>query len=219
MPKFYVVRKGKTPGIYTSWPECNAQIHGFSGAEFQSFATYDQAEKYFRETQYSAPMPQLPIQTYPLSSPAQLISSPLPAYPSPLPAYPLPLQPVYQPASFTALPDPRGKEFSEIKQRSETAMRDENVRIMKINHARELMDFIAETAQHKIALKRKHQAEMKQFYEICDQKFDSIKEKHKQELEKVNQITEVIDVTSRFRDLEVFINPNYPEKSFIDTED
>lgn len=29
-PKFYAVRKGRTPGIYYSWPECQQQTDGVS---------------------------------------------------------------------------------------------------------------------------------------------------------------------------------------------
>lgn len=35
--KKYVVWKGKKPGIYNSWPECQAQVNGFSGAKYKSF--------------------------------------------------------------------------------------------------------------------------------------------------------------------------------------
>lgn len=34
---YYVVRKGKRPGIYRTWDECKAQVHGFKGAEFKKF--------------------------------------------------------------------------------------------------------------------------------------------------------------------------------------
>ena len=36
--KFYAVRKGREPGIYHSWEETKAQVDGFPGAEFKSFA-------------------------------------------------------------------------------------------------------------------------------------------------------------------------------------
>lgn len=42
--KFYTVRKGHTPGVYASWAECQAQVNGFKGAEFKSFATKELAE-------------------------------------------------------------------------------------------------------------------------------------------------------------------------------
>ena len=44
--KFYAVKAGLTPGIYNSWEECKAQVDGFSGAEYKSFKTKEEAEKY-----------------------------------------------------------------------------------------------------------------------------------------------------------------------------
>lgn len=43
--KFYVVWKGKRPGIYESWDDCKAQIAGQKGAQYKSFATFDEAKK------------------------------------------------------------------------------------------------------------------------------------------------------------------------------
>lgn len=43
--KFYVVWKGKHPGIFESWADCKAQIEGFPGARYKSFPTFDQAKK------------------------------------------------------------------------------------------------------------------------------------------------------------------------------
>lgn len=42
--KFYVVWKGRKPGIYTSWDACKQQIHGFQGARYKSFPTKEEAE-------------------------------------------------------------------------------------------------------------------------------------------------------------------------------
>lgn len=42
--KFYVVWKGKRPGIYKTWKECKEAITGFKGAEYKSFPTFDQAK-------------------------------------------------------------------------------------------------------------------------------------------------------------------------------
>lgn len=44
--KYYAVRKGKTPGIYKAWDECKAQVDGFSGAEYKSFKTEQEARDY-----------------------------------------------------------------------------------------------------------------------------------------------------------------------------
>lgn len=43
--KFYVVWKGKHPGIYETWEDCKAQIEGFKGAQYKSFATFAEAKK------------------------------------------------------------------------------------------------------------------------------------------------------------------------------
>ena len=44
--KFYAVKQGKKPGIYTTWDQCKAQVHGFSGAVYKSFPTKEEAENY-----------------------------------------------------------------------------------------------------------------------------------------------------------------------------
>ena len=43
--KFYVVWKGKRPGVYTTWDDCKAAISGYKGAQYKSFPTFDQAKK------------------------------------------------------------------------------------------------------------------------------------------------------------------------------
>ncbi|MFD2100041.1 viroplasmin family protein [Flagellimonas iocasae] len=43
--KFYVVWKGKHPGIFETWDDCKAQIEGFKGAQYKSFVTFDEAKK------------------------------------------------------------------------------------------------------------------------------------------------------------------------------
>ena len=44
--KFYAVKKGKRVGIYNTWDECKSQVNGFSGAEYKSFLTMDEAKEY-----------------------------------------------------------------------------------------------------------------------------------------------------------------------------
>lgn len=44
--KFYGVRKGFAPGVYTTWDECKSQVDGFSGAEYKSFKTESEARNY-----------------------------------------------------------------------------------------------------------------------------------------------------------------------------
>lgn len=41
--KYYGVRTGRTPGVYATWDECKAQVHGFAGAAFKAFPTEKEA--------------------------------------------------------------------------------------------------------------------------------------------------------------------------------
>ena len=36
--KYYGVKVGRVPGVYETWNECEAQVKGFKGAEYKSFA-------------------------------------------------------------------------------------------------------------------------------------------------------------------------------------
>lgn len=45
--KYYVVWQGYKPGIYSSWPACQAQIDGFPGARYKSFESKAEAEAAF----------------------------------------------------------------------------------------------------------------------------------------------------------------------------
>lgn len=46
MSKYYAVKKGRQTGIYTSWPDCQQQITGYSGAVYKSFASKAQAQEW-----------------------------------------------------------------------------------------------------------------------------------------------------------------------------
>ncbi len=46
--KFYAVKKGRAPGIYETWAECQKQTAGYSGAVFKSFAARGDAELFLR---------------------------------------------------------------------------------------------------------------------------------------------------------------------------
>lgn len=50
MSKYYAVRKGSNTGIFTSWDETKKYVTGFSGAEYKSFSTLEDAEKYMEIT-------------------------------------------------------------------------------------------------------------------------------------------------------------------------
>ena len=43
--KFYVVWEGVTPGVYTSWTDCQLQIKGYEAAKYKSFDTREEAER------------------------------------------------------------------------------------------------------------------------------------------------------------------------------
>ena len=44
--KVYAVRKGRTTGIFMNWDDCKAQVDGFAGAEYKSFADPAEAMAY-----------------------------------------------------------------------------------------------------------------------------------------------------------------------------
>ena len=48
--KFYVVWKGRKPGIYTSWAEAEKLVKGFVGAQYKAFGTRQEAEAAFKST-------------------------------------------------------------------------------------------------------------------------------------------------------------------------
>lgn len=47
--KFYAIRKGRKPGIYTSWSAAQPQVNGYSGAEYKSFTTRTAAQKFLQD--------------------------------------------------------------------------------------------------------------------------------------------------------------------------
>ncbi|MCX6271816.1 MAG: ribonuclease H family protein [Bacteroidetes bacterium] len=46
--KYYVVWKGRVPGIYQSWPECHSQVEGEAGARYKGFPSLAEAEEAFQ---------------------------------------------------------------------------------------------------------------------------------------------------------------------------
>jgi ribonuclease HI len=46
--KYYVVWQGRKTGIFTTWAECEQQIHKFSGARYKSFPSKAEAELAFQ---------------------------------------------------------------------------------------------------------------------------------------------------------------------------
>ena len=47
--KYYVVWKGVTPGIYSTWDECRAQVFGYESAQYKSFSSLEEANKAFSD--------------------------------------------------------------------------------------------------------------------------------------------------------------------------
>lgn len=50
--KYYVVWEGVTPGVYTSWTDCQLQIKGYEGAKYKSFDTREEAERALTTSPY-----------------------------------------------------------------------------------------------------------------------------------------------------------------------
>lgn len=50
--KFYAIAAGHRPGIYTNWPEAQAQVNGFSGAVYKGFPTRAEAEAWLAAPSY-----------------------------------------------------------------------------------------------------------------------------------------------------------------------
>lgn len=44
--KYYAVRIGLTPGVYTDWETCKAQVNGVPNATYKSFKTYEEAAEF-----------------------------------------------------------------------------------------------------------------------------------------------------------------------------
>lgn len=46
MGKYYAVKQGKKPGIYTTWDQCKAMVAGYPGAIYKSFKTLEEAKEF-----------------------------------------------------------------------------------------------------------------------------------------------------------------------------
>jgi ribonuclease HI len=53
--KFYAISVGRKPGIYTVWPEAEAQVKGFPQARFKGFATRKEAEDWMKGAKAGTP--------------------------------------------------------------------------------------------------------------------------------------------------------------------
>ena len=46
--KYYAVAVGKVPGIYTNWPDCQAQVNGYPNAKFKGFPDEEGAKSFMQ---------------------------------------------------------------------------------------------------------------------------------------------------------------------------
>lgn len=53
--KFYAVKKGRNTGIFTTWEECKASVSRYSGAQYKSFPTLEEAREYLEGSQGPSP--------------------------------------------------------------------------------------------------------------------------------------------------------------------
>ena len=58
--KFYAVRKGKQPGIYNNWAECEPQVKGFKGAQYKAFTSLEDAQNWLSGTEINFEKPTKP---------------------------------------------------------------------------------------------------------------------------------------------------------------
>lgn len=76
---FYVVRKGKIPGIFNTWEECKTQIFGFSKAQYKKFSNKEEAQLWLDGISLNSSTTK-PTTTKPTSSTPLLNSEPLIKY-------------------------------------------------------------------------------------------------------------------------------------------
>ena len=57
--KVYAVRKGRQSGLFYTWPICQEQIKGYSGAEYKSFKTLEEANAYLAGGTSIAELPKI----------------------------------------------------------------------------------------------------------------------------------------------------------------
>jgi ribonuclease HI len=53
--KFYGVKAGHAPGVYTDWPSVQEQITGYKGSKHKSFATLAEAQAFVNESKRTTP--------------------------------------------------------------------------------------------------------------------------------------------------------------------
>ncbi|KAL5519723.1 hypothetical protein ACEPAG_1383 [Sanghuangporus baumii] len=69
---FYAVAKGRVPGIYASWEDCETQVKGYAGARYKKFKTQREAEEFVSSH------PSATVALVPSSSRSRLLPVPVP---------------------------------------------------------------------------------------------------------------------------------------------
>lgn len=72
MKFYYAVQKGRHPGIYENWSDCQREVTGAAGAVFKKFKTRAEAEAFVKEDGYDL---ELPFGESKPSSPSSVSSS------------------------------------------------------------------------------------------------------------------------------------------------
>ena len=62
-PKVYAVKKGLQTGIFYSWDECSKAVKGYSGAQYKSFKTLEEAHEYLEADNNSSKPDEAPKDT------------------------------------------------------------------------------------------------------------------------------------------------------------
>lgn len=55
LAKYYAIKKGRKPGIYEDWEIAKQQVEGYSGAEYRSFASREDAIAYLSGEHWQCP--------------------------------------------------------------------------------------------------------------------------------------------------------------------
>lgn len=68
--KYYAVKVGEKPGVYTDWESCKAQVEGYKGAQYKSFKSMEEAAAFVTgdkvNEQQAQPAVNLPVNADPL---------------------------------------------------------------------------------------------------------------------------------------------------------
>ncbi|KAL4349850.1 hypothetical protein AHAS_Ahas10G0083200 [Arachis hypogaea] len=67
--RFYGVRRGRVPGIYTNWEDCKRQVNGFRDCEFKGFPNANEAENWLHAGGVLLEPPPAPHRPLPPSPP------------------------------------------------------------------------------------------------------------------------------------------------------